>query len=317
MPQMNNSQARVIDPILSEHARGYRQAALIAASLFPLASVSIYGGQVIEFGKEAFKLYSSKRAPGSKVKRITFGYQGKPYSIIPSALDATVPREIMRDASQVPGIDLATRAVNTVLRSLLLEHEYTSAQIARNAANYDADHKVALAGADRWTSPDSDPVGDVEAAKEGVRASIGVRPNTIEISASALSALKKHPDLLARASQTGIKVVNLELLRAVFEIPNIVIGEALIAAEDDSFGDVWGDDVVVAYVAETQPGVNANMEEPSYGYTYVIEGMPMVEVPRWDGDARSWIYGVSHDNTPVLSGMTAGYLIQNAGAPAA
>ena len=316
MPQMTPAQARVVNPILSEHARGYRQADLVGRALFPLAPVGAYGGQVIEFGKEGFKLYSSKRAPGTNTKRIKFGYAGKPYTIVPSALEAPVPRELMRDAAQVPGIDLASRAVNTVLRSLSLEHEYNCAQIARNAANYDADHKVALVGGDRWTDSTSTPVADVEAGKEAIRSSVGVRPNTMLISASALSALKKHPDLLARAALTGVKVVTLELLKAVFEIKNIVIGEAVVAGADDSFGDVWGDDVILAYVA---PGsdVNGNAEEPSYGYTYLIEGHPMVEEPYYDNSAKSWIYGVSHDNSPVLSGMTAGYLIGGAGAPAA
>ncbi|HHA2602409.1 TPA: hypothetical protein ACOEOE_004596, partial [Stenotrophomonas maltophilia] len=59
--------------------------------------------------------------------------------------------------------------------------------------------------------------------------------------------------------------------------------------------------------------VNANVEEPSYGYGYRIEGMPLVEVPYWDNSAKSWIYGVSNDATPVLAGMAAGYLISGAG----
>lgn len=52
--QMTPGQVRVVDPILSEHARGYRQAQLVATALFPFADVAAYGGQVIEFGKESF-----------------------------------------------------------------------------------------------------------------------------------------------------------------------------------------------------------------------------------------------------------------------
>lgn len=42
--QMTPGQTRVVDPILSDHARGYRQAELVAPSLFPFADVSAYGG---------------------------------------------------------------------------------------------------------------------------------------------------------------------------------------------------------------------------------------------------------------------------------
>ena len=53
---------------------------------------------------------------------------------------------------------------------------------------------------------------------------------------------------------------------------------------------------------------------PSYGYTYSITGMPLVRQPYEDRNANSWIYPVQADRSPVLSGITAGYLIQNAGA---
>lgn len=310
--QMTPGQVRVVDPILSEHARGYRQAQLVASVLFPFADVAAYGGRVIEFGKESFKVYNSKRAPGAATKRVRFGYEGKPYSIIPSALEAVVPREHMRDANAVPGINLATRAVNVVLRSQLLEYEVECAGIATNASNYDNDHKVTLTGTDVWSNDASDPASDVETGKEAVRASIGLYPNTMLLSATAFSKLKRHPKIIARSADSGICKVTLDLLRQVFEIENIVVGAGVVAGADDEFGDVWGTSVVLAYVS---PGsdVNANAEEPSYGYGYRIEGMPLVEEPYYDKNAKSWIYGVSNDASPVLAGMAAGYLIQGAG----
>lgn len=310
--QMTPGQTRVVDPILSDHARGYRQAELVAPSLFPFADVSAYGGKVIEFGKESFKVYNSKRAPGTNTKRVRFGYEGKPYAIIPSALEVPVPRESMRDASAVPGINLATRAVNIALRSQLLEYEVDAAAIATAAANYDNNHKVALTGTDVWTNDASDPAGDIEAGKEAVRSSIGLYPNTLLLSAKAFSACKRNVKLIDRTANTGIRKVTLDLLRQIFEIENIVVGSGVVAGDDNAFGDVWGTSAVLAYVS---PGadVNANIEEPSYGYGYRIEGMPLVEQPYWDNSAKSWIYGVSNDATPVLSGMAAGFLIQGAG----
>lgn len=310
--QMTPGQTRVVDPILSDHARGYRQAELVAPSLFPFADVSAYGGKVIEFGKESFKVYNSKRAPGTNTKRVRFGYEGKPYAIVPSALEVPVPRESMRDASAVPGINLATRAVNIALRSQLLEYEVDAAAIATAAANYDNNHKVALTGTDVWTNDASDPAGDIEAGKEAVRSSIGLYPNTLLLSAKAFSACKRNVKLIDRTANTGIRKVTLDLLRQIFEIENIVVGSGVVAGDDNAFGDVWGTSAVLAYVS---PGadVNANIEEPSYGYGYRIEGMPLVEQPYWDNSAKSWIYGVSNDATPVLSGMTAGFLIQGAG----
>lgn len=73
--------------------------------------------------------------------------------------------------------------------------------------------------------------------------------------------------------------------------------------------------MILAYVAPDGGDAGANAEEPSYAYTYAIEGMPSVENPYWDENSKSWIYGVSADEQPVLSGMTAGYLIKDAGSP--
>ena len=226
-----------------------------------------------------------------------------------------MPRERMRDASVVPGINLGTRAVNTVLRSLELEREVDSAAIATNAANYDANHKITLTTTDKWEDEaNSDPAGDVENAKEAVRSTIGVYPNTLMLSAKAFKNCKKHLKLVDRSANTGIRKVTLDLLRQIFEIENIVVGSGVVAGDNDAFGDVWGTSAVLAYVSPTGGAdVSANAEEPSYGYTYRIEGHPLVEVPYWDPSAKSWVYGVSNDATPVLSGMLAGFLIQGAG----
>lgn len=312
MSQMSSGQVRVADPVLSTHARGFRQAQLVAPFLFPFADVPAYGGKTIEFGKESFKVFNSKRAPGENTKRIRPGYEGKPYAIVPRALEAVVPREHMRDASQVPGINLAMRAVNVVLRSQLLEYEVEAAALATSTGSYDANHRVALTGTDVWSNAASDPVDDVETGREAIRASIGLHPNTMVLSAAAYKNLRKHQSIIDRSAITGVRKVTLDLLRQIFEIENIYIGGGVVANEAGAFSDVWGDAAVLAYVS---PGadVNANVEEPSFGYGYRIDGMPLVEQPYWDNSAKSWIYGVSNDATPVIAGMGAGYLIGGAG----
>lgn len=312
MPQQTLSQTRLIDPILSEHARGYVQPGLIARQIFPVVPVTSYGGQIIEFGKEAFRLYNTKRAPGANTKRIQFGYEGKPYSIQPSALEAPVPRERMRDAAQVPGFDLGSRAVNLVLRVVSLEHEAECAKIALDPANYGNDNKLALTAGNRWTHPDSDPFGDVETAKEAIADQIGIEPNRAMFSRKVLRALRTHPKVIERFKHVSVASVTVEMLQTLFDIDSIVIGQARLASgANDAFSDVWGLDAWFGYVNDSP---SPQQEEPSYGYTYAIEGHPLVEEPYYDKNAKSWIYGVSFDQSPVLSGMAAGYLLTNAGA---
>ena len=315
MPQMTPGQTRVVDPILSQHARGYVRPGNIARALFPVAEVAAYGGKVIEFDKSAFRLYNTKRAPGSATKRITFGYEGKPYAIVPAALEAQVPRELMRDASQVPGIDLATDAVDVTLDAIELEHEYDSAQIARNASNYDANHKVALVGANRWRGASGDPTAVIEAGKEAIRQTIGVRPNTLALSASAFAALKANAKMQAHVQNLQKDTLTVDMLKALWEIPNIVIGEAVVAeGAADDLGDIWGHDAILAYVAPPNGSNRRSAARPSYGYTYSLRGQPNVRQAYRDENRQSWIHPVNNNRTPQLTGMVAGYLIQNAGA---
>lgn len=304
-----NAQRRVIDPILSTVVQGYAHPEHIGMNLFPRVPVNISGGKIIEFGKEAFKLYSTARAPGTAFKRMQFGYEGKPFALENHGLEAPVPREHQRDAQNVPGIDLATRAINGVMRvnSLILEN--SQAQLARNAAGYDANHKLALSGSDQWSDyAKSNPVGDVDDAKEAIRSSTGVYPNVLEISAKVFKVLKEHPKILEKIKYTERGIVTAELLAAVFDIPKVIIGKAIGFDDAGQSIDIWGKDVVLAYVPSSPSG----QEEPSYGYTYTMEGHPNVEQPYWEDQSKSWIYGVGYERAPVLSGIASGFLIVNA-----
>lgn len=303
------AQRRVIDPILSNVVQGYKHPEHVGMALFPRVPVTVAGGKVIEFGKEAFRLYNTLRAPGTATKRVSFGYEGKPYALENHALEAPVPREHQRDAQNVPGIDLATRAINGVMRveSLILENQQASA--ARAAGNYDANHKVTLAGTDQWNDyAQSDPVGDVKNAKEAIRASTGIYPNVIEISAKVFAVLSEHPAITDKIKYTQTGVVTAELLAAVFDIQTVVIGKAIGFDDAGDAIDLWGKDVVLAYVPPNPSG----MEEPSFGYTYTMEGHPLVEAPYWENQSKSWIYGTAYERAPVLSGIASGFLIINA-----
>lgn len=309
----SQSQVRVIDPILSKVVRGFSQSqgGFVAGMVFPRVPVSAYGGTIIEFGKESFRLVNTRRAPGTATQRVKFGYDGKPYAIVPSALDAQVPREWMRDATQVPGIDLASRAIRVVHNVLALGHEYASAQLALDPAKYGANNKVTYTTANSWWVDTSDPLKDISEAKDAIRAKTGMKPNLLVLSPSALSALKVHPKLIERIKYTKAESLTLEMLANLFEVPKVVEAEGIVASgAQDAFGDIWKKDALLCYSDQSPAASN---EVPSYGYTYVIEGMPAVEKPWWEDSTKSWIYGVSDDNTPVVAGADAGYLFQNAG----
>lgn len=313
MPQISPSQARVVDPVLTTIAQGYQNSEMIASFLFPTVQVSLRGGNIITFGKEAFMLYGSQRAPGENTKRVSFGYAGAPYALADYSLEGLVPMEISQEAANGPGIDLGQGAIVSVSAIMALRLEKQSADIARNAASYAAANKITKSGTGQWsdlTSGVSDPINDIEIAKEAIRAATGKRPNTITMGAAVMAKLRQHPKVIDRIKYTGRDVATVELLAALFGVARVVVGDAIYSNDaGTAFTDVWGKDVVVAY---TEIGSMASNGLPSYGYTYQLNGYPVVEQPYYDRSAKSWIYPVTRAEAPVLASASAGYLITNA-----
>lgn len=309
MPQMTPQQARVIDPVLTNIARGYKQPDLVAEALFPVVPVPARGGQVIEFGREDFVLRNTRRAPGAATERVQYGYLGKHFALEQYSLEGQVPFELLQDANRVPGVDLARVAVAKTMASILLSAEHQAAQLARDPAQYPATHVLTLAGTARWVDPASDPSADIENAKEVVRAAIGRRPNVALVSARAFRALKTHPKILDRIKFTGRDAVTEDILATLWGLARVVVGDAVVADAQGNTQDVWGGDVILAY---TELGSLADMGLPSFGYTYRLRGYPIVERPYQDRRAKSWIYPVTDERAPVIAGADAGFLIQNA-----
>lgn len=314
-PPLSLSSARIIDPILSTVVRGYKHAAYVGSRLFPAVYVRTSGGQVLEFDKDAFKIYSTRRAPGSSTAVIEWGYKGKSFALVQDALNGVVPREHQRDASVVPGIDLGRGAVNRVMRSVTLNLEVDQATLATTAANYPATNKLALSGATKWTDPASKPVDDIEAAREAIRSQCGIYPNVCVMSPKAYIAARNNPSVIGRVLYGGNPAtpaqVTKQALADLFNVDEVIVGEGVYVNGAGASVDIWGNNVVLAYVPSSF-GTIADGGEPSYGYTYTMEGNPMTEVPYYSNDRKAWIYGVTYERAPVLSGISSGFLITGA-----
>lgn len=307
---LNPSQARVIDPVLSTVAQGYKNAEMVANYLFPTVQVGARGGNIITFGREGFMLYASARAPGETTKRVKFGYAGSPFALVDYSLEGQIPIEVMQEANAVPGIDMAKRAINAVQDIMALRHEFAAASLATTLANYAASNKTTLAGAAQWSDPASDPVSDVATAREAIRAATGKNPNVMTIGPKVAVALKKNPKIIDRVKYTGRDIPTMELLASLFEIDKVVVGNAIWSNDaGTAFSDVWGKDAVLAF---TQSAGVADAGLPSYGYTYNLNAYPLVEEAYYDRPSKSWIYPVARSEAPVIAGALAGYLIKAA-----
>lgn len=310
MAQMSAAAARVVDPVLTTAARGYKNSAFIGNLFFPTVPVGQRAGRVIQFGKEAFRQYVTQRAPGQTVARIQYGYASNPYALADHALAGIVPIEIMQEAAAVPGVDLGVGAIQTVQDAIGLRLEIEQATLARNAALYGSQTQT-LSGTTQFSDfVNSDPFGVLQTGITAIRAKVGLRPTIVGFGAAVWDILKFHPKLTDRFKYTGRDSITLEMMANLLEVKQCVRGDAVSASgANDTLADVWGKDIVLAY---TPVGTVQNFGLPSYGYTYELAGYPAAMEPYYDRDTLSWVYPYVDAVAAQMVGAEAGYLIKNA-----
>lgn len=314
MPQLTPAQARVINPVLTSVAQGYKNNAMVGAALFPQVNVGTRAGNIVTFGKEAFMQYADlARAPGGATKRVQLGYSGSPFALVDYSLEGSLPIELLQEglaSDKGFSIDGAQVAIAGVQEIMALRLEIAQATLATTAGNYASTNKVTLSGSSQWSdvSGTSDPVAAVETAKNAIRTATGKRPNTMIIGALVFSALQKHPVIIDRIKYTGRDVPTVELLSSLFGV-RVVVGDAIKATDAGVFSDVWGKHAVLAY---TEVSPLAAMGTPTYGYTYNLGGYPLVEEPYYERNSKTWYFPVTRAEAPVIAGAGAGYLITNA-----
>ncbi len=317
MPTQNLSDTRVIDPVLSTLARGYRHAMFVFPYLFPFAMVGQRGGTVISFRAEDFVKRDLIRAPGASRQRLNVGYDGEKYVLDQRSLDGTLPIERLEEAWAVPGIDLGRNTVNTVMQSIGLQIEIQAAELATSSDNYSGTHTKVLAGESQWSHANSKPAQAVEDVKKLIRQGIGLNPNTMVIGVDVYDQLVNHPDVIDRIKHTqgltvqmrdGETVVNPGKLANYFGVQHLAVAEAQ-KGEVGKFSSVWGKNVILAYTGMSSlEQASAAMGEPSFGYTYRLNGYPIAREPWLDPQHDSWIYPVTCEDSSVIAGKDAGYL---------
>lgn len=310
---ISTSAARVVDPILTEVARGYKNEELVAMHLFPIVPVGQRAGKIIEFDADAFAEFDGlERAPGADVAEVEYGYGSQDYALVQHALEGKVPREIMEEAGAVPGIDMGMVAVNNTMNIVYLAIERKAAKLATTASNYTSAHVTALSSSAQWSHKDSTPTAYVEGRKELIADAIGKEPNVMVVGPDVHRTLKNNPDVLDRVKHTeGLTgaanpIVNIAKLAQYFDVERYVVGRARVG-EEGKFAPVWGKNVVLAY---SEVGSLASMGTPSFGYTYRLMGYPVVEETYYNRKNKSWMYPVTDEDTPVIAGKDAGVLIR-------
>ena len=303
---MSTIKNRLVDPVLTQLARGYNNASLIGAKLFPVVNVDKEGGKIPQFSKEAFKIYNTERAVRAQSNVIS--PEGK--TTIDYALtehDLSYPmdyREVDEDITP-----LKIHATEVVTDGISLRLEKLIADICQALATFPAGNKVTVGAGDKFDDSASDPFAIFDTAKEGIRAKIAKRPNVCVLGASSYNALKNHPAILDRIKYTVNSVMTPELLRQLLDFDQLYVGDSVYSDDDGNFIDIWSDNVVVAYVPAKKTNAERSYYEPAFAYTLRKKGNPVVDT--YDKDGKVQYVRNTDIFVPKVVGAEAGYLIND------
>ena len=298
------SDLRMVDPVLTNIAIGYKNSAFISETLFPVVTVDKESVRVPKFGKESFRLWATDRAPRATSNEMTPDKAGL-IEVMLHEHDMGYPLDRREVAESM--FDEQSKAAKRAKDAIELQREVTAATLAQNPSIYDATAKTVIAPASAWTFDAGDPLKIVEDGKEAMRNRIGLRPNTMVMGPDVYKILKYSKALQAQLGANEKKVITLDILRDLFSIKTIVIGEAVYSTDKkDSTGNIWGKNILMAYVAES----DSDQESPSYGYTFRRRGYPQVDTYNKEGGKIQVCRYTDIYNVTVI-GADAGHLIQD------
>ena len=268
---------RQVDPVLTNLSVGYRQAGFIGEQLFPVVYQDKEGFKVPVFGKASFVEYDTERAVGAESNIITLDAA----STLPVVLEEHDLAAGVDYREQTESMfDEKAKATRRVTSGIQLRQEIQIAKMVQTKSVYGKDLSTTLTGDAQWNSPNSNPQKAVSDAKELVRLRTGQKPNIMVMGASVVNTLKYHPQLMALLGIASLKMLTMEHLKALFEVDEIIVGEAVSSPNKKDFVDIWGD--FASLLIRPKSGDNGGDETvPSFGYTFRKRGMPVVD--RYDG----------------------------------
>lgn len=259
-----------VDAILTNISIAYRQSEMnyIATQVFPLVPVDKQSDKYFVFTKnDWFRDQAQKRAPGTESAGSGYGLSTSTYYADVFALHKDIDDQI-RANSDNP-LDPDRNATQWLTQQMLIRQDRQFMTDAFTTGVWGTD----LTPANLWDNyTTSDPITDIETAKGTILANTGFLPNTLVLQYNVFRYLKHHPDLVDRIKYTSAKTITPEVLGAIFEIPRVLVSQAVYASNNE------GETAAYAFTAGKHAGlfyVNPSpaLEMPSAGYTIAWKGV--------------------------------------------
>ena len=302
-----------IDRPLSNLVVGFEPVGTVVQNFLPIVDVAKQSDLYFKYDKgDFFRVPSTTvRAPRTKGRTAQFNVSSDSYYATNYALVDEMDYETLVNQDQPLKLD--EKAARDLFNLLNLDMENRVAGILTTGSNLGGTAAVSS----KWDSSaagTSDPFGDIATAKEAIRSTTGLEPNTIILGKQCYDALIRHADILDRIKYVQKGVVTSDLLASLFDVANVYVGKSVIngGSENlaDSFSDVWGKNTVLGHFANAETdGKNPSL---MYGFRWTnpMFGAPFA-VEKWDDpDHRNFTnLRVQYYQDEKIAAPELGYLL--------
>ena len=313
---------------LTNLAQGFNQPDFVMRLLFPLAEVGTYGGTVVSFDDSMYEDVQDDRADDASYPEITSGYTGTTYKLDTKGLRYRVADKRRKEMENLR-INWGQMASTALMQRAALRHEIEAATVATTTGNYASTNRITLTSGSQLNDDGVDPDPLIRAGSDTIAEQIGMRPNVMVMGLRVFSAMAAtySRNFTSVATAPGLRPqLTKQVLADIFGFQKVEICNAIYKV-NGTRSQVFGKHIVMAY---TNPAaLNGNLipyrpngaidtMTPAYGYTYVMQGNPLMYTPWIDQDRKATVYDLDFDRKVVASGVnssaafTHGYLIANA-----
>lgn len=242
-------------------ANGY-----VGKRVAPLFPTSLQSASYYVFDKENLLSIPAdiSRAPSMPFKRTQLKISDTNYSCQEKGIECPVDdTERAKYAIAFAADEAAMRRAALVITS---RHEIRVARMATDTAQVNNTSPDVPWSA--YNDADSNPVGDVDQAKESIKLGCGLQANLMVLPQPVFNVLKEHPTILDKIKYSERGVVTAEILAEVFGVQEIVIPGAVINGAADgqivSPQYIWGNKVWLGHVDGA-----VDLQAPNFARTFV------------------------------------------------
>lgn len=278
MPQPTISDVHV-DAILTNISVAYMQKAenMIADKVFPVVPVDKKSDKYFTYDKnDWFRDEAQRRAPGTESAGGGYNLSTDTYSADVWAFHKDVDDQTLANADTP--LNPLREAAEFVTSRLLLRREVQFISDFMTTGVWANEVTGVASGATtnqfiQWNNyTNSDPIEDIEKAKEQILSTTGYEGNTLVLGYQVFRQLKNHPDIVDRYKYTTSSVITEDMMARLFGVDRLLVAKSVRATNAEglagSYAFNFGKAANLLHVAP-----NPGLMTPSAGYIFAWTGV--------------------------------------------